>query len=60
MNVDPTDEQLRFDEDYFKSGTYAEVSFEPYSQYWWSNQYYALLIRKFDHLRVEFWRWVVD
>ena len=47
MSVDSTDEQLKFEERYFKSGTYADVSFERYSQYWRSNRYYALLVRKF-------------
>jgi SAM-dependent methyltransferase len=36
-----------FDEDYFKSGPYAQVSFKRFSQYWWSNRYYALLCRRF-------------
>lgn len=46
--VDPSqDVNSRFDQDYFSSEAYSEVSFEPYSQYWWSNRYYASLIRKF-------------
>jgi len=36
-----------FDEDYFKRGAYAEVSFARYSQYWWSNRFYALLARRY-------------
>jgi len=32
-----------FDETYFHSGPYARVSFERYSQYWWSNRFYARL-----------------
>ena len=36
-----------FNEDYFKSGAYADVSFRRYSQYWWSNRFYALLARRF-------------
>jgi len=32
-----------FNQDYFASGPYAEVSFARYSQYWWSNRYYARL-----------------
>lgn len=47
MTIDPPDERLKFDERYFKSGTYATVSFERFSQYWWSNRYYALLVRKY-------------
>jgi SAM-dependent methyltransferase len=39
-SVDP------FDETYFSRGPYAEVSFEKYSQYWWSNRFYARLARK--------------
>lgn len=35
-----------FDETYFKTGTYATVSFERYSQYWWSNRFYSGLARK--------------
>ncbi len=46
--VDPSqDVNSKFDQDYFSSEAYSEVSFEPYSQYWWSNRYYASLIRKF-------------
>jgi SAM-dependent methyltransferase len=36
-----------FDETYFKRGPYATVSFKKYSQYWWSNRFYAGLARKF-------------
>ena len=32
-----------FNEDYFSTGPYAEVDFARYSQYWWSNRYYAKL-----------------
>ena len=35
-----------FDESYFKTGTYANVSFKTYSQYWWSNRFYAILAKK--------------
>jgi SAM-dependent methyltransferase len=35
-----------FDESYFKTEAYANVSFERYSQYWWSNRFYALLARR--------------
>jgi len=35
-----------FDESYFKTEAYAQVSFEKYSQYWWSNRFYALLARR--------------
>ncbi len=36
-----------FNESYFHKDTYAEVSFARYSQYWWSNRYYARLARHF-------------
>jgi len=36
-----------FDESYFKSGAYADVSFARFSQYWWSNRYYARLVRRY-------------
>ncbi len=36
-----------FNQDYFATGPYAEVSFARYSQYWWSNRYYAGLARRF-------------
>jgi SAM-dependent methyltransferase len=32
-----------FDEQYFKTAAYAEVSYARYSQYWWSNRFYARL-----------------
>ena len=37
---------MTFDQDYFHSARYAKVAFTKYSQYWWSNRYYALLSRK--------------
>ena len=36
-----------FDESYFKTKAYAEVSFAKYSQYWWSNRFYALLVQRY-------------
>ncbi len=36
-----------FNEDYFSTGPYAQVSFTRYSQYWWSNRYYAKLARRY-------------
>lgn len=38
---------MTFDEAYFNTDTYADVSFARFSQYWWSNRYYARLARKF-------------
>jgi SAM-dependent methyltransferase len=40
-------ESSPFDDTYFKRGPYAGVSFEKYSQYWWSNRFFARLARKF-------------
>jgi SAM-dependent methyltransferase len=36
-----------FDDTYFHRDTYEKVSFGKYSQYWWSNRYYANLARKY-------------
>ena len=36
-----------FDNTYFSRGPYAQVSFKKYSQYWWSNRFYARLARRF-------------
>jgi 2-polyprenyl-3-methyl-5-hydroxy-6-metoxy-1,4-benzoquinol methylase len=38
---------MPFDEQYFSTHTYAEVSFAKYSQYWWSNRFYAMLARRY-------------
>ena len=38
---------MPFDEHYFSTHTYADVSFAKYSQYWWSNRFYAILARRF-------------
>ena len=35
-----------FDDTYFQRAAYSNVSFNRYSQYWWSNRYYALLARR--------------
>ena len=35
-----------FDESYFKSFTYEKTSFARFSQYWWSNRFYAMLARR--------------
>jgi len=44
---DKASSSTRFDESYFKSGPYARVSFARYSQYWWSNRFYARLAQKY-------------
>ncbi len=38
---------MAFDEKYFSSHTYQDVSFARYSQYWWSNRFYAILARRY-------------
>jgi 2-polyprenyl-3-methyl-5-hydroxy-6-metoxy-1,4-benzoquinol methylase len=45
--LDNNDHLKAFDETYFQRAAYAEVSFEKYSQYWWSNRFYAALAKKF-------------
>src|SRR5512136_1749282 len=37
---------MSFDEKYFSTNTYRNVSFARYSQYWWSNRFYAILARR--------------
>jgi SAM-dependent methyltransferase len=36
----------KFDENYFSSEAYSRVSFDRYSQYWWSNRFFAMLVLK--------------
>ncbi len=43
MNQPAPQNPTPFDQAYFSSGPYARVSFKRYSQYWWSNRYYARL-----------------
>jgi ubiquinone/menaquinone biosynthesis C-methylase UbiE len=38
---------MSFDEKYFSTHTYQDVSFSRYSQYWWSNRFYAILARHY-------------
>ena len=38
---------MPFDEKYFSTHTYQDVSFARYSQYWWSNRFYAILARRY-------------
>lgn len=38
---------MSFDESYFSTHTYEKVSFARYSQYWWSNRFYAILARRY-------------
>jgi SAM-dependent methyltransferase len=39
--------QMPFDEKYFSTHTYANVSFAKFSQYWWSNRFFAMLARRY-------------
>ena len=36
-----------FNQDYFSTGPYAQVNFARFSQYWWSNRYFARLARRY-------------
>ena len=36
-----------FNDTYFSAEAYADVSYDRFSQYWWSNRFYALLARRF-------------
>jgi SAM-dependent methyltransferase len=48
LDLDPQDKPSHpFDEAYFNSGAYADVSFSRYSQYWWSNRFYSLLAKRY-------------
>jgi SAM-dependent methyltransferase len=38
---------MSFDEKYFSTNAYKDVSFAKYSQYWWSNRFYAILVRHY-------------
>ena len=38
---------MSFDEKYFSTHAYQGVSFAKYSQYWWSNRFYAILVRRY-------------
>ena len=46
MANEPSPPEHPYDQDYFSSGPYANVSFKRFSQYWWSNRYYARLARR--------------
>jgi SAM-dependent methyltransferase len=37
---------MSFDEKYFSTHTYADITFAKYSMYWWSNRFYARLARR--------------
>jgi len=38
---------MSFDEKYFRTNAYQDVSFAKFSQYWWSNRFYAILVRRY-------------
>lgn len=38
---------MAFDEKYFSSHTYANITFARYSMYWWSNRFQAMLARRY-------------
>jgi SAM-dependent methyltransferase len=46
MDKEPTPKDQPFDQKYFHSGPYARVSYKRFSQYWWSNRFYAALARR--------------
>jgi 2-polyprenyl-3-methyl-5-hydroxy-6-metoxy-1,4-benzoquinol methylase len=38
---------MSFDENYFSTHTYANITFAKYSMYWWSNRFFAILARRY-------------
>ncbi|MBM3152449.1 MAG: class I SAM-dependent methyltransferase [Chloroflexi bacterium] len=38
---------MPFDKEYFCTHAYKDVSFAKFSQYWWSNRFYAILARRY-------------
>jgi len=38
---------MSFDENYFSTNTYANITFARYSMYWWSNRFQAMLARRY-------------
>src|SRR6185295_8784512 len=38
---------MAFDEKYFSTHTYADITFARYSMYWWSNRFFAMLARRY-------------
>jgi len=38
---------MAFDEKYFSTHTYANITFAKYSMYWWSNRFFATLARRY-------------
>ncbi len=38
---------MAFDEKYFSTHTYANITFAKYSMYWWSNRFFGILARRY-------------
>jgi 2-polyprenyl-3-methyl-5-hydroxy-6-metoxy-1,4-benzoquinol methylase len=38
---------MSFDEKYFSTHTYSNITFAKYSMYWWSNRFFAMLARRY-------------
>ncbi|MDD2920832.1 MAG: class I SAM-dependent methyltransferase [Anaerolineales bacterium] len=38
---------MSFDEKYFSTHTYANITFAKYSMYWWSNRFFAMLAKRY-------------
>ncbi|HQV93098.1 MAG TPA: methyltransferase domain-containing protein [Anaerolineales bacterium] len=38
---------MPFDENYFSTHTYSNITFAKYSMYWWSNRFFAMLARQY-------------
>jgi len=49
MSDSPKTDQTPFDEGYFSRNAYEGVSFGKFSQYWWSNRFYAGLVKRNMH-----------
>ena len=45
---------MAFDEKYFSTDTYANITFAKYSMYWWSNRFYAMLARRYGQRGARF------
>jgi 2-polyprenyl-3-methyl-5-hydroxy-6-metoxy-1,4-benzoquinol methylase len=45
---------MSFDDKYFSSHTYENITFARYSMYWWSNRFYAMLARRYGRKGARF------
>ena len=50
---------MAFDENYFSTHTYAEITFAKYSMYWWSNRFNAMLARRYGRPGAQIQRWML-